>query len=160
MSMAPRDEREMADLIAARVESQSHEGATPVQPDGWPAPRGYANGAVATGRFVTVAGQVGWNPSSMVFETDDFAGQTRQALHNIVDILLAANARPHDLVRLTWYVLDRDEYNAARKDLGAIWRELIGNHYPPMSLVFVSGLLEERARVEIEATAIIPEHPE
>jgi enamine deaminase RidA (YjgF/YER057c/UK114 family) len=160
MSMTPRDEQEMADLIAFRVESESHEGAVPVQPDGWATPHGYANGAVATGKFLAIAGQVGWNPSSMVFESDDFAAQTRQALHNVVEILLAANARPHDLVRLTWYVLDRNEYNAARKELGAIWRELIGNHYPPMSLVFVSGLLEERARVEIEATAVIPEHPE
>ncbi len=160
MSIAPRDEQEMAELLALRVESEADKGATPVQPDGWRAPHGYANGSVATGRFVTVAGQVGWNPSSMVFETDDFAGQVRQALHNIVEVLLAANARPHDLVRLTWYVLDRDEYVAARQELGAIWRELIGNHYPPMTLVFVSGLLEERARVEIEATAVIPEHPE
>ena len=108
---------------------------------------------------MTLAGQVGWNPLSLVFDTDDLASQTRQALHNIVDILLAADARPHDLVRLTWFMLDREEYIAARKEIGKAWREIVGNHYPPMSVVFVSALFEVRARVEIEATAVIPEHP-
>jgi enamine deaminase RidA (YjgF/YER057c/UK114 family) len=93
-----------------------------------------------------------------VFESDDFVGQTRQALHNIVDVLLAAGARPSDLVRLTWYIVERDEYVAARREIGAAYKEIIGNHYPPMTLVLVSGLLEEEARVEIEATAVIPEH--
>ena len=122
-------------------------------------PRGYANGAVASGRFLTLAGQIGWNPRSCTFDSDDFAAQTRQALHNIVELLLAADSRPQDLVRLTWYVLDREEYVSARKEIGAAYREIIGDHYPPMSVIFVSGLLEQRARVEIEATAVIPQHP-
>src|SRR4051794_2487489 len=115
---------------------------------------------VETGRFVTLAGQIGWNPATGTFEFEDLASQVRQTLHNIVDLLLVANARPHDVVRLTWYMLDRDEYVAARKQIGEAWREIMGEHYPPMSVVFVSGLLEERARVEIEATAVIPLSPE
>lgn len=159
MSIAPRDEPEAADLIAIREETEALEGAEIVQPEGWAKPRGYANGAVATGKLVSVAGQVGWNPSTCAFDSDDFAAQTRQTLHNVVEVLLAAGARPHDLVRLTWYVTDRAEYLAARKEIGAAYREIIGAHYPPMSLIFVSGLLEEQAKVEIEATAVIPEHP-
>jgi len=154
MSIAPRDEDEVQELIATEL-TQTPEI---VQPEGWAQPRGYSNGAVATGKVVTVAGQIGWNPLSCMFDSDDFALQTRQTLHNVVDVLLAANARPQDLVRLTWYVTDRDEYLAARKDIGAAYREIIGDHYPPMSVVFVSGLLEENAKVEIEATAVIPEH--
>lgn len=130
-----------------------------VRPDGWAPPRGYVNGVVASGRFLTLAGQIGWNPQSCTFDSDDFAAQTRQALLNIVELLLAADSRPQDLVRLTWYVLDREEYVAARKEIGAAYREIIGDHYPPMSVIFVSGLLEHRARVEIEATAVIPQHP-
>lgn len=141
------------------MSNEPAEGPEVVQPDGWPAPIGYVNGTIATGRFVTLAGQVGWNPVFQTFDSDDLAAQTKQALHNIVDLLLAANARPHDLVRLTWFMLDRDEYVAARKEIGKAWREIMGNHYPPMSVVFASALLEERARVEIEATAVIPEHP-
>jgi len=107
---------------------------------------------------VTVAGQVGWNPLSCMFDSDDFAAQTRQTLHNVVDVLLAADARPQDLVRLTWYITDREAYLAARKEIGAAYREIIGDHYPPMSMIFVSSLLEESAKVEIEATAVIPDH--
>lgn len=158
MSIAPRDEPEAADLIVIREESEALEGPEIVQPDGWAPPRGYANGAVASGKVVSVAGQVGWNPVTCHFDSDDFAAQARQALHNVVDVLLAAGARPHDLVRLTWYVTDRSGYVAARKDIGAAYREIIGGHYPPMSLIFVSGLLESQAKVEIEATAVIPEH--
>jgi enamine deaminase RidA (YjgF/YER057c/UK114 family) len=131
-----------------------------LEPEGWITPRGYSNGMVETGRFVTLAGQIGWNPATGTFEFEDLASQVRQTLHNIVDLLLVANARPHDVVRLTWYMLDRDEYVAARKQIGEAWREIMGEHYPPMSVVFVSGLLEERARVEIEATAVIPLSPE
>lgn len=144
--------------IAPRDESEAHEGPEIVQPEGWAKPQGYTNGAVATGKIVTVAGQVGWNPETCVFEAVDFAGQARQALHNLVAVLLAAGARPHDLVRMTWYVVKRGEYVAAKKEIGAAYREIIGDHYPPMSLVFVSGLLEQRARLEIEGTAVIPEH--
>lgn len=128
------------------------------EPEGWAPPRGYTNSAVAKGVLLMVAGQIGWNPRSCVFETDDFAEQTRQALHNIVEVLLANGARPGDLVRLTWYVASRERYIAARREIGAAYREIIGNHYPPMSVVIVSGLLEERAQVEIEATAVVPEH--
>ena len=156
MSIAPRDEPEASEILALKEELR--EGAAIVQPEGWAEPRGYTNGAVASGKIVTIAGQVGWNPSTGAFEAEDFAGQVRQALHNLVDVLLAADARPHDLVRLTWYVVNRDEYVAAKKEIGAAYREIIGNHYPPMSLVFVSGLLEQQARVEIEGTAVIPEH--
>lgn len=159
MSIAPRDEPEASEILVLREEDVAAEGPEIVRPDGWASPRGFSHGAIASGKYVTLAGQVGWDPATASFDTDDFAAQTRQTLHNIVELLLAANARPHDLVRLTWYILDRDEYVRARKEIGAIWREIMGNHYPPMSVVFVSGLLEERARLEIEATAVIPEHP-
>jgi enamine deaminase RidA (YjgF/YER057c/UK114 family) len=156
MSIAPRDEPEASEILAIKEESEALDAPEIVQPDGWASPRGYTNGAIATGKVVTLAGQVGWNPESSTFISDDFAVQARQIFHNIVALLLAAGARPHDLVRLTWFIVDRDEYVAARKDVGAAYREIIGAHYPPMSVVFVSGLLEERARLEIEATAVIP----
>ena len=164
MSIAPRDEEEVEEMLHAELVEIAEEttGAKRLEmvlPEGWPRPRGYSNGAVATGRFVTVAGQIGWNPLTRTFDTDDFAAQARQALHNVVEVLLAANARPHDLVRLTWYATSRDEYMASLKELGAAYREIMGDHYPPMSLVFVSGLVESHAKVEIEATAVIPEHP-
>ena len=158
MSIAPRDEPDASEILALKQEMESRERPEMVQPEGWAKPRGYTNGAVATGKIVTVAGQVGWNPVTGLFEAGDFAGQVRQALHNLVDVLLAAGARPQDLVRLTWYVVERGEYVAAKKQIGAAYREIIGDHYPPMSLVFVSGLLEKQARVEIEGTAVIPDH--
>ena len=158
MSIAPRDEPDASEILALKQELESRERPEIIQPEGWAKPQGYTNGAVATGKIVTVAGQVGWNPVTGLFEAEDFAGQVRQTLHNLVDVLLAAGARPHDLVRLTWYVVERGEYVAAKKEIGAAYREIIGDHYPPMSLVFVSGLLEQRARVEIEGTAVIPEH--
>jgi enamine deaminase RidA (YjgF/YER057c/UK114 family) len=107
VSIAPRDEPEVSEILGLREEGEALEGPTIVQPEGWAAPKGYSNGAVATGKIVTVAGQVGWNPETCVFEADDFAGQVRQALHNLVAVLLAAGARPHDLVRLTCYVVKR-----------------------------------------------------
>ena len=161
MSIAPRDDiQELAEgaELAETQETQEKSLHEVIQPEGWPRPRGYSNGVVATGRVVTVGGQIGWNPVTGIFESDDFAAQTRQTLHNVVDVLLAANARPQDLVRLTWYITARHEYIAARKEIGAAYREIIGNHYPPMSVIFVSGLLEDKAKVEIEATAVIPEH--
>lgn len=130
-------------------------GGEVVHPEGWAEPKGFSDAMVSSGRIVTLAGQVGWNPATLKFESDDFAEQARQALHNIVELLLEAGARPQDLVRLTWYVVDRDEYAAARRDVGAAYREIIGRHYPPMSVVIVAGLLEAQARVEIEATAIV-----
>ena len=132
-------------------------GGTVIHPEGWAKPRGFSDAMVAHGKVVTLAGQIGWNPVTLEFESDDFAEQSRQALHNIVTLLLESGARPQDLVRLTWFVTDREEYLAARRDVGAAYREIIGKHYPPMSVVVVSGLLEARAHVEIEATAVIAE---
>jgi enamine deaminase RidA (YjgF/YER057c/UK114 family) len=106
---------------------------------------------------VVTAGQVGWDPATEQFQSDDFAEQTAQALENVVSILAAGRARPEHLVRLTWYVLDRDEYIRARAEIGEAYRRIIGSHYPAMSVVVVSGLLEPRARVEIEATAVVPD---
>lgn len=127
-----------------------------LQPPGWPRPRGYANGIAARGRFVFVSGMIGWNAQG-VFESDDFAAQARQALANAVAVLREAQARPEDIVRMTWYVLDRREYLAAAGALGAAYREIIGAHYPAMTAVEVRALIEERARVEIEVTAVVPD---
>jgi enamine deaminase RidA (YjgF/YER057c/UK114 family) len=126
-----------------------------LQPPGWARPKGYANGMVASGRMVFVAGQVGWNAEER-FESDDFVAQARQALANIVAVLAEAGAGSETLVRMTWYVLDKAEYLGAARDLGAAYREVIGDHFPAMSLVQVAGLVEEGARLEIEATAVIP----
>ena len=125
-----------------------------LQPPGWARPRGYANGIAAEGRQVFVSGQIGWEGDQR-FASDDFAAQTRQALANVVAVLACAGARPEHLVRMTWYVTSRDEYNASLAEIGAAWRELIGRHYPAMSVVVVAGLLEPRAKVEIEATAVV-----
>jgi enamine deaminase RidA (YjgF/YER057c/UK114 family) len=128
-----------------------------LHPDGWAAPRGYANGVEARGRLVFVAGQIGWNPETARVETDDFAAQTRQALANIAAVLRAGGAEPRHLVRLTWYVTDRAAYLAAQREIGGAYREIFGRHFPAMSVVVVAALLEPRARVEIEATAVVPE---
>jgi enamine deaminase RidA (YjgF/YER057c/UK114 family) len=157
MTVEPEGELGVPEIVVERALAELERGPEIVQPEGWPRPRGYTNGAVASGRFVVLAGQIGWNPATGLFDSDDFAGQTRQALTNIVALLLEGGARPRDLVRLTWYILDRDEYLSVGREVGMIYRELIGDHYPPMSVVIVSGLLEKQARVEIEATAIIPD---
>lgn len=127
-----------------------------LQPDGWPRPRGYANGIAASGRMVFVSGMVGWDEQGK-FQTDDFAGQVRQALANALAVLAAGGAGPEHIVRMTWYVLDKKEYVAAYPAIGAAYRELIGRHFPAMSAVQVAGLVEDRARVEIEVTAVVPE---
>ena len=127
-----------------------------VQPEGWAPPKGYANGVDATGRTLFMAGQIGWNPATCAFETDDFVGQVSQALRNVRAVLDEAGARPEHLVRVTWYVTDRAAYVADTRAIGRAWRESFGRHYPAMTLVVVAGLLEERAKVEIEATAVIP----
>ena len=127
-----------------------------LQPEGWAAPRGYSNGVAATGRMVFVSGMVGWDADG-VFHTDDFAGQVRQALENVVAVLAAGGARPEHIVRMTWYVLDKKEYVAAYPAIGIAYRELIGRHFPAMSAVQVAGLVEDRARVEIEVTAVVPQ---
>ena len=127
-----------------------------LQPPGWAAAKGYANGIEARGRMVFVAGMIGWNGQSH-FETDDFVGQCKQALQNITTTLACAGAQPHHLVRLTWYVKDKQLYLARGKELGRAYQEVIGRHYPTMTLVQVADLLEERALVEIEATAVVPD---
>lgn len=127
-----------------------------LQPEGWGAPRGYSNGVETEGRLVFVAGQIGWNPQTCTFETDDFVGQVGQALRNVRAVLAAAGAGPEHLARMTWYVTDRAAYMADTRALGRVWRDTFGRDYPAMTLVVVAGLLEERAKVEIEATAVVP----
>jgi enamine deaminase RidA (YjgF/YER057c/UK114 family) len=124
-------------------------------PEGWPRPKGYANGVAASGRQVHVAGQVGWNPQG-VWETDDFAAQTRQALANIVAVLQSAGAEPKHIVRMTWYVTSKAEYLAAGREIGKAFREIIGFYDIAMTAVEVTALIEDRAKVEIEVTAVIP----
>jgi len=127
-----------------------------LQPPTWAKPRGYSNGVAASGRIVFVAGQVGWNASGQ-FDTGDFVSQARQALANIVAVLAEAGGRPEHIARLTWYVVNKDEYLASYRELGRAYREVIGNHYPVMTAVQVVALVEDGARVEIEATAVIPD---
>ena len=126
------------------------------EPEGWPRPSGYANAVSATGRVVFVSGQVGWDPVTMTFVAVEFAAEVRQALTNVVTALAAAGARPDQIARLTWYITDRDAYLDARAEIGRAYREVIGRHFPAMSVVVVQGLIEKSARVEIEATAILP----
>jgi len=139
-------------------EQQKAEATAPeiIQPPGWPVPQGYANAVAASGRQIFLAGQVGWDPVTGVFAGDDLATQAAQALANIAAVLQAAGAEPRHLTRLTWYITDRAEYLAARPAIGAAYRAVIGRHYPAMSLLVVHALLEEGAKVEIEATAVIP----
>lgn len=126
-----------------------------LHPPGWPRARGYSNGVAASGRTVCVSGMIGWDEQGQ-FQSDDFVAQTRQALQNIVAVLAEAGAGPEHIVRMTWYVLDKREYLDAGPALGAAYRDVIGRHYPTMSAVQVAGLMEDRARVEIEVTAIVP----
>ena len=128
-----------------------------LQPEGWAPAKGYANGVAAEGRMVFVAGQIGWNPATCAFESDDFVAQAAQALRNVAAVLAAAGAEPHHVVRMTWYLTDRREYLEAGRALGAAYREVFGRHYPAMAAVIVAGLVEERAKIEIEATAVMPE---
>jgi enamine deaminase RidA (YjgF/YER057c/UK114 family) len=126
-----------------------------LQPGDWAEPKGYANGVAATGRQVFVAGQIGWN-AQCVFETDDLVAQTRQALANIVAVLAAAGARPEHIVRMTWYLTDKREYLSRAREIGRAYRELIGDYTVAMSAVQVAALMEDRAKVEIEVTAVVP----
>lgn len=126
-----------------------------LQPPGWQRPRGYANGISATGRMVFVSGMIGWDAQCQ-FHTDDFAGQVRQALENVVAVLAEGGAKPEHIVRMTWYVVDKKEYVNAYPEIGAAYRDIIGRHFPTMSAVQVAGLVEDRARVEIEVTAVVP----
>ena len=129
-----------------------------LQPPGWAPAKGYSNGVAARGTLVFVGGQVGWN-GQQAFESDEFVAQARQALANIVAILAEAGALPEHIVRMTWYVVDRDEYVASYRALGGVYRDVIGRHFPAMTAVAVKALIEPRARVEIEATAVIPDPP-
>ena len=127
-----------------------------LQPEGWAAPRGYSNGIEARGRTVVIGGQIGWDGQCR-FHTSDFAAQARQALQNIVAILAEAGGKPEHIIRMTWYVVDKREYIAAYPELGRAYREVIGRSFPAMTAVQVAGLIEDAARVEIEATAMIPD---
>ena len=127
-----------------------------LQPEGWAKPKGYSNGMVARGRQIYIGGQVGWN-GQCVWETDDFAGQTRQTLQNIVDILKEAGAGPEHVTSLTWYVTSREEYLASLPQLGAAYRAVMGRNFPTMAVVQVVALVEARAKVEIQAIAVVPE---
>ena len=126
-----------------------------ILPPGWPRPKGYANGVSANGRMLFIAGMIGWDAQG-VFHTDDFAGQVRQALQNVAEVLREAGGKPENIVRVTWYVTDKREYLAAGKEIGQAFREIIGSYNAAMTAVQVTALIEDRAKVEIEATAIIP----
>ena len=128
-----------------------------LQPEGWALPKGYANGIAAEGRLIFTAGQIGWNPETCQFETDDFAEQAAQALKNVVAVLREAGAEPRHVVRLTWYITDKAAYLAAQREIGRVYREVMGRHFPAMAVVVVAGLLEGRAKVEIEGTAVVGE---
>jgi enamine deaminase RidA (YjgF/YER057c/UK114 family) len=127
-----------------------------LQPPNWPRPKGYANGVATRGSMIFLSGIVGWNAQGE-FAACDFQSQVRQALRNIVEILDQAKAKPEHIARMTWYVMDKNEYMAAAKEMGVAYREIIGPHYPAMTVVEVSGLVEPNARVEIEVTAVVPD---
>lgn len=127
-----------------------------LQPADWPRPKGYSNGILARGHLVFLSGMIGWNDQEQIVASD-LAGQTRQALLNIVTVLAEAGAKPEHIVRMTWYLMDKREYLANCQSIGQIYREVIGHHYPAMTAVQVESLIEDRARVEIEVTAVIPD---
>lgn len=126
-----------------------------LQPKDWKQPKGYANGVAAEGRMVFTGGMIGWTADE-VFEADDFAGQAEQALRNVVAVLAEADATPEHIVRMTWYVTDKQEYLTCQRELGAAYKRVIGAHFPAMALVQVVALVEDAAKVEIEATAVLP----
>jgi enamine deaminase RidA (YjgF/YER057c/UK114 family) len=129
-----------------------------LHPPGWAEPRGYANGIVAEGRLVFVAGQIGWDETA-TFRTQDFVGQVRQCLINVLAVLAEAAAGPEHVVRMTWYITDREEYLSSLEGMGRVYRELMGRHFPAMTMVEVAALIESEARVEVEATAVVPAEP-
>jgi enamine deaminase RidA (YjgF/YER057c/UK114 family) len=128
---------------------------TLLHPEHWSAAKGFSHGVAAEGRQVFVAGQIGWNARQEII-SDDFTAQVERALRNVVEVLAEAGARPEHLVRLTWYITDKQEYLARAREIGRVYREVIGRHFPAMTLVQVAALLEDRAKVEIEATAVVP----
>jgi enamine deaminase RidA (YjgF/YER057c/UK114 family) len=125
-------------------------------PEGWARPKGYANGVAARGTMIFVGGQIGWNAQQQ-FDADDFVAQTAQALRNVLAVLEAARAGPEHMVRMTWYITDRERYTSRLKDIGAVYRDIMGKHYPAMTCVVVTALVEPRALVEIEVTAVLPD---
>ena len=127
-----------------------------ILPQGWPRPKGYANGVVASGRMLFIAGMIGWDAQG-VFHSDDFAEQARQALRNIAEVLHEAGGKPENIVRMTWYVTDKREYLAASREVGQAFREIIGSFNAAMTAVEVKALIEDRAKIEIEATAVLPD---
>jgi enamine deaminase RidA (YjgF/YER057c/UK114 family) len=127
-----------------------------IQPPGWPRPKGYSNGVVASGQMLFIAGMIGWDAQGN-FASDDFAGQTRQALQNVADVLREAGGKPEHIVRMTWYVTDKREYLAAGREVGQAFREIIGSYNAAMTAVEVTALIEDRAKVEIEVTAVLPQ---
>jgi enamine deaminase RidA (YjgF/YER057c/UK114 family) len=129
-----------------------------LQPPGWPRPRGYANGVAAEGRLVFVAGQIGWDETG-AFPAADLAGQVRQTLANVIAVVAEAGGGPEHVARMTWYLVDREDYLASVDAIGAAYREVMGRHFPAMAVVEVAGLLEAQAKVEIEATAVVPAGP-
>jgi enamine deaminase RidA (YjgF/YER057c/UK114 family) len=160
-----RADASLSSVPASKVQGSEGPGAGTTrtvsthEPEGWPRPSGYTNAASATGRVVFVSGQVGWDPVTMAFAAGDFAAEVRQALMNVVTALKAAGARPDQITRLTWYLTDRDEYLNARAEIGRAYRDVIGRHFPAMSVVVVQGLIEKGARVEIEGTAVVGSDP-
>jgi enamine deaminase RidA (YjgF/YER057c/UK114 family) len=131
---------------------------TILQPAGWTKPKGYANGMAAEGKLVFIAGQIGWNGQCQ-FETDELTGQVRQALQNVVEVLAEANARPEHVTSMTWYLVDKRDYLGNLKGIGKVYRETMGAHYPSMAVIQVSALIEDRAKVEIQAMAVVPTRP-
>lgn len=127
-----------------------------LQPAGWTTPRGYANGIEARGRQVFVGGQIGWNGECQ-FESDDLVQQTLQALRNVLEVLAVAGGGPEHVTRMTWYLIDKREYGARLKEIGAVYRDTMGRNFPAMTAVQVAGLIEDEAKVEIEVTAVIPD---
>jgi enamine deaminase RidA (YjgF/YER057c/UK114 family) len=127
-----------------------------LQPEGWAKPVGYANGVAARGRLIHVGGQIGWN-AAQAFETDDLVAQVRQTLQNVVAVLAAGGAEPGHIVSMTWYFVDKRDYLARLSEIGAVYREVIGRHFPAMAAVEVSALMEDRAKVEIQAVAVVPD---
>ena len=128
-----------------------------LQPPEWARPKGYANGIATRGTQVFVGGQIGWNPMTSTFETDEFAGQFSQALKNVVAVVTAAGGKPEHICRLTWYITDKKKYLAALPEVGAAYREIMGRHYPVMAVLGITELVEDRGLIEIEADAVIPD---
>ena len=129
---------------------------TRIQPPEWAEPKGYANGVLAGGALLFVGGQIGWNARQQ-FDSDDFVAQIRQTLQNIVAVLKAGGAGPEHMARMTWYIVDRVEYNARLREIGVVYREVMGKNYPAMTCVQVAALVEARAKIEIEVTAVVPD---